>query len=324
MKKIILSISILCNLNNLNAQVVSNFENLALPISNTFWNGSETYGQNTFTSGNAVFKNHITKESWGDFWRSGWAYSNVIDSTTVGSGHAYAVRAGIGANNSSNYAIGKDKSKIILTGESKGKTVEGFYVCNTTYAYLSMENGDQFGKKFGGENGTDPDWFKLSVKKYLNGELSVNEVEFYLADFRFENSDEDYILKNWTWVDLSNLGDADSLLFTLSSSDNNQWGMNTPGFFALDDLKTFGTPTFSNKLVKNNFKVFPNPFNNQFNINDIEGNYQVVVRNISGQIIHEQNYQNNSIIYTQNWNAGVYFVSIIQNSQIQTTKIIKQ
>ena len=63
MKKIILSISILCNLNNLNAQVVSNFENLALPISNTFWNGSETYGQNTFTSGNAVFKNHITKEA---------------------------------------------------------------------------------------------------------------------------------------------------------------------------------------------------------------------------------------------------------------------
>ena len=323
MKKIILSICVLFNLNNTNAQVISNFENLNLPL-NSFWNGSETYGHNSFTSGNAKFNNHTTKEFWGDFWQSGWAYSNVIDSTTAGSINAYAVRAGIGADNSANYVIGKDKSKIILTGESKGKTVDGFYVCNSTYAALSMENGDKFGKKFGGDNGTDADWFKLSVKKYLNGELSSNEIEFYLADFRFENSNEDYIVTNWTWLDLTNLGDADSLLFTLSSSDNNDWGMNTPAFFALDNLKTFGTPTSNNFFVDKNLKVYPNPFNNHFSINSIEGKYQVRVINISGQIIHDQNYESNSTIVTNNWNSGIYFVNIIQNNQISTTKLIKQ
>jgi len=323
MKKFILSIYVLFSINQSKAQIISNFENLNLPL-NSFWNGSESYGYNNFNSGNARFSNHITKESWGDFWRSGWAYSNIIDSTTAGAGNVYAVRAGIGAENSSNYVIGKDNSKIILTGESKGKTVDGFYVCNTTYAALSMKNGDQFGKKFGGYDGNDPDWFKLSVKKYLNGELSLNEVEFYLADFRFDNNNEDYIIKHWSWLDLTSLGDSDSLLLTLSSSDNNDWGMNTPGFFALDNLKTFGSPTSSNSNNLNTLKVYPNPFNHQFSINAINGNYQVKVVNISGQIIHNQNYENNSTIITTNWNSGIYFVNIIQNNQISTSKLIKQ
>lgn len=58
-------------------------------------------------------------------------------------------------------------------------------------------------------------------------------VEFYLADYRFT---DDYIIDEWTWVDLSGLGDVVGLEFYLSSSDNNAGGMKTPGYFAMDTV----------------------------------------------------------------------------------------
>jgi len=62
-------------------------------------------------------------------------------------------------------------------------------------------------------------------------------VEFYLADFQFTDNAFDYILDGWTWVDLSSLGSAvKTLEFALSSSDTGMWGMNTPAYFALDNL----------------------------------------------------------------------------------------
>lgn len=324
MKKLILNLGLVIASQIINAQVVSDFENLNLE-NNSFWNGSTSYGKNIFNSGNGQFHNEISQESWGDYWKSGWAYSNVLDTVTAGFLNQYAVRAGKGAENSNNYAIAQNNSKIFLIGESKGKNVEGFYVCNTTYAALSMENGDQFGKKFGGENGNDPDWFKLSIKKYLDGELSNNEVEFYLADFRFVENEQDYIIKNWTWVDLTTLGEVDSLVFTLSSSDVASWGgMNTPAYFAIDNLKTFGTPLSNQIFTDFKFNIFPNPFSNILNLTNLEGEFEVLVSNNVGQIIYQSIHLNNVEINTSNWFSGIYYISVIHEKQTQTKKIIKQ
>jgi hypothetical protein len=64
-------------------------------------------------------------------------------------------------------------------------------------------------------------------------------VDFYLADYR---SDEDYIINAWTWVDLTGLGAVYGLEFSLSSSDNSDYGMNTPAYFAMDNLETVPVP----------------------------------------------------------------------------------
>jgi hypothetical protein len=61
-------------------------------------------------------------------------------------------------------------------------------------------------------------------------------VEFYLADYRFADNRDDYILDTWQYVDLTSLGMIKSLEFTLSSSDIGEWGMNTPAYFAIDTL----------------------------------------------------------------------------------------
>ncbi len=79
-------------------------------------------------------------------------------------------------------------------------------------------------KQFGGADGTDPDYFKLLIWGF-GGTASTDTIEYYLADYRFEENEKDYIIKTWQWVDLSSLGRVDSLMFGLESSDNGDWGM---------------------------------------------------------------------------------------------------
>jgi hypothetical protein len=109
-------------------------------------------------------------------------------------------------------------------------------VTNTTYAYLSMQNGDAFAKKFGGPSGNDPDWFKLTIYGKDLANQILGTVEFYLADFRFVDNTLDYIVHRWATVDLTPISSARILEFSLDSSDVGRWGMNTPAYFALDNI----------------------------------------------------------------------------------------
>ena len=51
-----------------------------------------------------------------------------------------------------------------------------------------------------------------------------------------------YVISQWTTVDLSPLGNAASLQFTLASSDTGAFGINTPTYFALDNLALTPVP----------------------------------------------------------------------------------
>jgi hypothetical protein len=142
-------------------------------------------------------------------------------------------------------------TEILLPTPSK---INGLYINNTTYAALDMLNGSAYSKKFGGTSGNDPDWFKITVAgKDING-TTLGSVDFYLADYRFTNNAEDYIVTDWTWLDLSSIGpNVTTLHFSLSSSDNGAWGMNTPAYFAIDEIST--TPTLSGPA-----EDYSNPF----------------------------------------------------------------
>ena len=202
----------------------------------TFWNGSDLSGG--FIDGKIDFP-CIYDTSYGGFWSSGWAISTVSDDTTAGAGNLYGIRTHSRIDDSP-FAIGQNYSYFnVVNVENDGRVLfEGLYLTNTTYAYLSMKNGDAFAKKFGGDNGSDPDFFKLRIYGMQNGKIdSTNFVDFYLADFRFDNDSLDYIVDDWWYVDLSPLGYIDGLTFELSSSDVGAWGMNTPAFFAVDKIK---------------------------------------------------------------------------------------
>lgn len=311
---------------NINAQTVSDFENLTLS-SNSYWDGSDMSGihanskfASIFQSGDGIFVNEYdtTYGAIYGYMSDGFAYSNMEDSSTSGNGFssfAYGTPMG------DNYAIGKSGSSISLTGTTRGTTLTGVYVTNSTYSGISMRDGDYFGKVFGdsmsgagygpindGTNGED--WFLLTIQGYLNGNATVNTVEFYLADFRFINNTQDYILNTWEWVDLSSLGNVDSVEFILTSSDTTGgFGMNTPNFFAVDDFNGVGPNSISENSASNKINIYPNPTTNIINI-ELERNTSLVqIFDMTGKLVLTNTIISGlNSINVSNLESGVYFV----------------
>ena len=60
-----------------------------------------------------------------------------------------------------------------------------------------------------------------------------NEIDFYLANYTSANS---LPVDVWTLVNLSSLAGAQSLTFDYASSDVGEFGINTPEYFAMDNL----------------------------------------------------------------------------------------
>lgn len=303
------------------AQNTSTFESFSLGT-DTFLNGSDLSGG--FTDEDVFLVNSFTEEfsSW-----SGFAISNVTDVTTAGYTNQYACIAGEGANNSETYAVAYVSGASILKLENGANEVEGLYVNNSTYAYLSMRDGDQFTKKFGGATGNDKDSLVLTIKKYLNGALGTEQVDFYLADFRFADNSEDYLVKDWTYVDLTSLGLADSLSFTLSSSDVGQFGMNTPAYFCIDDVKT-KTITTSIKQAENlKVSFYPNPVKNVLIIDDKELQLkQVTLYDVAGrQVILSQIDESKTHVDLSNLSEGLYKAVIeANNGDVYFKNILKK
>jgi len=220
---------------------VAPFDDLSL-AADSYWNGSDESGG--FQSGNAYFHNNYNPD-W-DSW-DGWAYSNMTDTTTSGYGNQYSAFAGGGANGSSNYGVsyvaldwmsGYDPipTRVDFTGSATGRQVQDAYFTNTTYAALAMLNGEVPAKQFGGATGDDPDWFKLIITGIGADSQPTGTVDFYLADYRFADNGQDYIVDEWIWVDLSSLGEVTGLEFSVASSDVGDYGINTPTYFAMDNL----------------------------------------------------------------------------------------
>lgn len=236
------------------AQTTSDFESFGL-AADSFLNGSD--GSMGFSDGNIRLQNEFA----GGFW-SGWAISTTTDSTTAGFTNQYSCIAGSGVNNSDTYATAfvLGASFLHTINEAKGGVVEGFYINNATYAYRSMLEGDQFAKRFGGEDGTDPDFFYVSIKEHGSRNVVNDSIIFYLADYRSDDPAEDYIVNDWTYIDLTRFENVDTLAFSLYSSDNGAFGMNTPAYFCIDDFVTTDMAlTSSEETINSRPSAYPNP-----------------------------------------------------------------
>lgn len=328
-----------CSTITANAQQVATFDNLAL-APNSYWNGSTvkinpldtTKTDTTFLNGDGIFPNTYYRKGY-KYWKSGWAYSNLKDVITPGV--LYNSYAG-GGYNSDNYAIGQQNSVIRLTPGASTVPVYGVYVTNGTYAGLSMKNGDQYARKFGDTTGTHsglpqgsyPDWFKLTIKGFKGGVLKADSVDFYLADYRFSNNNEDYIVNTWQFVNLIKLGEVDSLIFKLSSSDVGMFGMNTPAFFCIDNLTTqpvMGIATADKAILK----VYPNPVSEILTIDlsdqIIDENSMLEVVDVSGRKLQQLTISSSvSHLPVSTYQSGIYFISLKTHDAIIKAKFIKE
>jgi hypothetical protein len=161
--------------------------------------------------------------------------------------------------------------------------------------------------------GNDPDFFQIKVKKFYEGQLQADSVTFYLADFRFEDNSKDYIVKDWTWLDLSGLGAADSLLFSLSSSDFGDFGINTPVYFCIDQVVVDLNISSTNGLNEVKIAIFPNPVQNILHTNSIQLSKLEVI-DVKGHVLHSRSQTNE--IDVRHLPRGYYWLRITSESQV--------
>ena len=185
----------------------------------------------SFTSGGITFLND------GSF--SGFSASTTVDTTTPGFGNQYSNITGSGFTGTTGFGIAFSNSTLVLPTP---QTVVGAQFTNTTYAALSMLTGDAFAKQFGGASGSDPDFFRLLVEGIDDLGASTGVVELMLADYRFVDDSLDFILEEWVFLDLTGLGIVSELRFDFESSDVGLFGINTPTYFAIDNLVTIPEP----------------------------------------------------------------------------------
>lgn len=300
------------------------FEEFNVPA-NSVMNGSDLTGG--FTLPQAFFPNQYTTGAF-SYWSGGWAISSKTDSLVAGYNNLYSARPGKGANGSKSYAIGQQESVIKATTFRKTDLFNEIYITNTTYAYFSMKNGDDFAKKFGGISGNDPDYFRLTIKGYKKGKLTTDSVNFYLADFRFTDHSKDYIVKDWTKVDLRSLQSPDSLYFTLSSSDVGAFGINTPLFFAIDDVAVSKDLVATTDVIdQQGLDVYPNPFSETLNMRWTDQESHPGVWKLidgMGKTVWEEKATGSTS--TQNFNHlpnGIYWLQWYNGDKTAAKKIIK-
>jgi hypothetical protein len=302
--------------------MLSDFGELSLDPE-SFWNGSD--GSGYFISGPARFHNSYNSEylSW-----SGWAYSSTSDVSTSGFANQYSAVTGEGFPGSDplNQVYGVSclyGPSVIDFSAEQAHVIKGFYTTNSTYAALSMREGDFFAKKFGGDSGSDPDYFKLLVWGKLDGAFT-DTIEYYLADYRYENANDDYIINTWQWVDLSSLGRVDSLLFGLESSDAGDYGINTPAYFCLDNLMV--ALDYSSGMGEDpepGVLIYPNPSCGQFIVESEDGGIlEVSVYSMTGSLI----YSNRKFVSGRTIDLGglaaSYYIVRIKNYKGVNNKLI--
>ncbi|NLV38188.1 MAG: DUF4465 domain-containing protein [Bacteroidales bacterium] len=169
-----------------------------------------------------------TSETW-----YGFSLSAMCDTVTEGFGNQYSCSAGKAAGGKQfglfyYSAYDSDSSCFVQFEEEKEYVIKGMQITNSTYAYLSMKNGDDFAKKFEAD-----DYLRIIFKSYDAEGKYLAQKTFYLADFR-ENKKN--LLNSWEFVDLRELGKLNKLSIFFESSDTGMYGINTPTYVCVDNL----------------------------------------------------------------------------------------
>lgn len=212
------------------------------PGGGVFYNGSDEAGG--FAAGGAHFNNSFVDFGGGFTAWQGWAWSTTTDTTTSGFGNQYSAYSG-GAYSGNAYGVSyAAENTSVITLPSGWHQPQSVRITNTTYAALDMLNGSAFSKQFGGPSGNDPDWLLLTITGRDGGGTITGALDFYLADYRFTDNSLNYIIDQWELVNLTSLGaNVATLTFTMASSDMGDFGMNTPAYFAMDELVLVPEPS---------------------------------------------------------------------------------
>ena len=216
------------------AQDPATFEDVQLG-SNGIW--QPPIGSNEMSSGGWLFTNNTQNGYWG-----GFTASNRTDLSQTGLNAQYTAASGCGYDGSTQYAVAYTMGvqTDVYAADGQLHTVTGCYVTNNLWTYQDILQGGYGELPYGGSTGNDPDWFKVTATGKNASGQTVGTLDFYLADYRFSNNEEDYVLNTWEWFDLSPLGNVATISFSLSSSRGSGYNMITPAYFCMDNFNGGG------------------------------------------------------------------------------------
>ncbi|MFT6984047.1 MAG: hypothetical protein ACJAUD_002827 [Crocinitomicaceae bacterium] len=308
------------------------FESFGL-APNSFDNGSGgTGGYFEFLGGSVVLTNFYDT-AWGGYWTD-FSISNMNDVVTPGFGNQYSAYPGSGVNNSATFAALYIDGNIAVGGNLR---IDSFFITNTTYAALSMLNGDAggYGKQFGssvsgdihgnipdGSNGED--FYRVWVYGEDEFGTKMDSSVVYLADYRFADNTQDYIVDNWMMVDLSAYSTTSaiaSVSFKIESSDTTGGFINTPVYFAVDNISV-SVLSGINENQLNNVSMYPNPATDQLMIKGEEG--ILTITSLTGEVLYSEDHVSFSQLDVSNYSNGVYVIKLINASGSYTNRFIKQ
>lgn len=297
------------------------FESINL-ANESYYNGSDGAGQIVI---NEMTLSNSYNSEWGSW--SGFSVSNVTDNTTAGYGNQYASFAGSGSA-SENYGVMYSGGTISFP---QTRVVLSIDVTNTAYAGISMRDGDNYGKQFGSINGANgmpdgtngEDFFILHIIPLDNNNEAMGDtVDIYLADFRFADNNQDYILSDWTRFDLSSYQIiANKIKFSFTSSDNSDGWMNTPGYFAMDNFVAQSTVGV-NETNTIAWSTYPNPFNGNLIVKS-EQSGTISITNGIGQKVFQTSVNGSTQLDLSELPNGIYYATIETTEGKNTQKIIK-
>lgn len=177
-------------------------------------------------SGSMHFTNSYMPEY--SYW-CGHSYASETATSFAGLSDQFRNAVGGGAAGTANYGIcfsDYADTRVYLSRGEKGFTLPGVYVTNSAYTLNSAINGDGFCPAFTKENG---DYYTMVIESLDDNDEVLASVKVSLIDYRL---DEPLIVTDWTYVDLTPLGEVRRLRFDRESSQRDF----CPAYMCYDEL----------------------------------------------------------------------------------------
>jgi hypothetical protein len=114
----------------------------------------------------------------------------------------------------------------------------------------------------------------------------------------------------------------------LESSDAGDYGMNTPGYFCIDQLYVNPASTSlseSGKQETSHIHIYPNPTTDFIRINTESVISRLSIFDISGRLVFENNaYSSDSKIDLGKFQNGIYTIKVLTDASVSTAIFIKK
>ena len=214
---------------------IATFDDLALEPETAWYGKRESEGHDhrkfTYYSGSYSFPCEYAPSllTWG-----GVAYSNQTK-TTFSSlfPDQFNSVVGHGVNGSKNYAVayayGQHTIKVRATHAGPA-VIPGTFVTNTAWVKEVIQKGTGMGDE------PHAPFHKGDYLLLIASNNKGQSIEFPLVDYRSSNAAEHYVIDSWQWLDLSALGETESVIFSMKGTRIANGGTTIPAYFCLDDF----------------------------------------------------------------------------------------